>query len=136
MKSIKAGLTYFALVFGTGFVLGPIRILWLVPRVGTRTAELMETPIMLIVTIVAARWTVRRFAVRPDLSSRLGMGLLALTLLFIAEYALVLGLNALWIGTSRGGISLDVANRDPVSGTVYYVMLALFAIMPLLVCRR
>jgi len=37
----------FALVFGMGFVLGTIRTLLVVPRVGARTAEQMETPIML-----------------------------------------------------------------------------------------
>jgi hypothetical protein len=44
---LKAGLIYFAIVFGAGFVLGTIRTLWVVPRLGTRMAELMETPIML-----------------------------------------------------------------------------------------
>ena len=46
MQILKAGVLYFALVFGAGFVLGPIRILWVVPRFGTSMAELMETPIM------------------------------------------------------------------------------------------
>lgn len=54
---------YFALVFGAGFVLGTIYTLHVVPHLGTRTAELVETPFMLGVTIVAARWVVRRFAV-------------------------------------------------------------------------
>src|SRR5208337_4093029 len=62
MQLVKAGVLYFALVFGAGFVLGTIRTLWVVPRVGTRTAELMEMPIMLAVTIVAARWTVLRLS--------------------------------------------------------------------------
>jgi hypothetical protein len=31
MQTLKAGMLYFAIVFGTGFVLGPIRILWAVP---------------------------------------------------------------------------------------------------------
>jgi hypothetical protein len=35
MQILKAGVLYFALVFGAGFVLGPIRILWAVPRLGT-----------------------------------------------------------------------------------------------------
>ena len=59
MQMAKAGLLYFALVFGTGFLLGPIRLLWLVPRFGTRIAELMEMPVMLVVIVLAARWTVR-----------------------------------------------------------------------------
>ncbi len=46
MQILKAGALYFALVLGAGFVLGPIRILWVVPRIGTRMAELMETPII------------------------------------------------------------------------------------------
>ena len=33
---LKVALLDFGLVFGVGFVLGPIRILWLVPRVGVR----------------------------------------------------------------------------------------------------
>jgi hypothetical protein len=78
MQTLKAGLLYFTLVFGAGFVLGPIRILWLVPRVGPRTAELMEAPIMLAVIIFAARWVVRRLALPPTPSQRLGMGVVAL----------------------------------------------------------
>ena len=55
MRIMKAGVLYFSRVFGAGFVLGPIRILWVVPRFGTRIAKLMEAPIMFAVTIVAAR---------------------------------------------------------------------------------
>lgn len=55
MQILKAGVFYFALVFGAGFVLGPIRIRWAVPRFGTRMAERMETPIMFVVIVVAAR---------------------------------------------------------------------------------
>src|SRR5215469_6708407 len=71
MQILKAGLLYFALVFGVGFVLGPVRIRWVVPQVGPRMAELMETPIMLMVTIFAARWVVRRLAVPSKPSNRL-----------------------------------------------------------------
>ena len=129
MQILKAGVLYFALVFGAGFVLGTIRVLWGVPRLGTRAAELMETPIMFVVTIVAARWIVRRVAVPSTPSSRLGMGCVALGLLLVAEFTLVLWLRGLWIGEY-------LTTRDPVSGTVYYVMLGVFAIMPVLVARR
>jgi hypothetical protein len=60
-RIIWAGLTYFALVFGVGFILGPIRILLIVPRLGERVAELLEAPVMLLVIIFAALWVVRRF---------------------------------------------------------------------------
>jgi len=128
MQILTAGILYFALVFGAGFVLGPIRILWLVPRFGIRLAELMETPIMLVMVILAARRVVRRFTLPPTFS-RLGVGLIALGLLLVAEFTLVLRLRGLTIAEY-------LANRDPVSGTVYYAMLGVFAVMPLLVARR
>jgi len=129
LKILKAGVLYFALVFGSGFVLGPIRILWAVPRFGTRIAELMETPIMFVVIVLAARWIVRRLAVPPAASSRLGMGAVALGLLLVAEFTLVLSLWGLSIGEY-------LASRDPVSGTVYCLMLGVFAVMPFLAARR
>ena len=129
MQILKAGILYFALVFGVGFVLGSVRILWVVPRFGARMAELMETPIMFMVTIVAARWVVRRLAVPPKPSNRLGMGCIGLGLMLVAEFTLVLWLR---------GVSINeyLASRDPVSGTVYYVMLGVLCIMPLLVARK
>jgi hypothetical protein len=129
MKNLKAGGLYFLLVFGAGFVLGPIRILWAVPRFGARMAELLEMPIMFVVILVAARWVVRRFALPPGLTSRLGMGCVALGLLLVAEFILVLWLQGL-------SIREYLATRDPVSGTVYYLMLGVFAIVPLFVGRR
>ena len=129
MHALKAGLLYFALVFGAGFALGLVRILLAVPRFGERSAELMETPIMLVVIIVSARYIVRRLAMPSTPSSRLGMGCVALSLLLIAELTLVLLLQGM-------SVSEYLANRDPVSGTVYYAMLVIFAAMPLLVDRR
>lgn len=129
MEALKASALYFALVFGAGFVLGTIRTFWVVPHIGARMAELMEAPVMLVVTIVAARWTVVRLSVPPMPSARLGMGCIALLLMLVAEFGFVL-----WIrGLSIKGY---FATRDPVSGTVYYAMLVVFAIMPLLVAKK
>jgi len=129
MQILQAGVLYFVLAFGAGFVLGPIRILWAAPAFGTRAAELIETPIMFVVIAFAARWTVRQLAVPPSPSERLAIGLIALGLLLVAEFTVVLWLRGLSIGDY-------FASRDPVSGTVYLVMLGVFAIMPLLVARR
>jgi hypothetical protein len=129
MQALKAGALYFAVVLSVGFMLGTIRTLWVIPHVGTRTAELMEMPIMLVVTILAARWTVRHLRVQPMPSVRIGMGCIALLLMLVAEFGFVL-----WIrGLSVKGY---LATRDSVSGTVYCVVLILFAIMPLLIAER
>lgn len=129
MRILKAGLLYFALVFGAGFLLGLIRIFWLVPRVGIRMAELMEMPVMFLVTVIAAKWVIRRLAVPPDVPSRLGMGGIAFGLLLAAEFSLVLWLRGL-------SFSEYLASRDPVSGTVYYLMLCTFVVLPLFVARK
>jgi len=129
MSILKAGTIYFALTFGAGFVLGTVRVLWVVPIFGTRAAELMETPIMFVAMLFAARWTVRRFGVPPVLSRRLGVGLVALSLMLAGEFGFVLRLRGLTV-------SEYFASRDPVSGTVYYIMLVVFAILPVLIARR
>jgi len=120
---VKAAGIYFALVFGAGFALGTIRVLWLVPAVGTRTAELLEMPIMLIVVILSARWMTQQFQVPPTASSRLGMGGMALAMILALDFTVIL-----WI---RGMSFREYIEAfDPVAGTAYFVMLGLFALMP------
>ncbi len=128
MQAVKAGALYFAVVFAAGSVLGTIRVLWLVRIVGMRAAELTEAPIMLIVTIVAARWVSRRVAVSARWPHRLAVGAVTLALMLAAELAVVLLLQGLTIREY-------LAARDPVAGTVYLVSLALFVLMPVLVAR-
>jgi hypothetical protein len=121
-------LAYFALVFGAGFVLGALRVSFLVPRLGERVSELSEMPVMFAVIFLAAGFVVRRFAVPPAMSARLGTGLLGLGLLLAAELLLAVVLQA-------RSLADYVASRDPVSGSVYLAMLALFALMPAFVGR-
>ena len=129
MKVLKAGALYFAIAFGAGFLLGTVRVLWAVPRLGARIAELAEMPIMLAMTIWSASWVVRRLGVPYAIEPRLGMGLIALALLLAVEFTVVLWLRGLTLAEY-------FATRDPVSGTAYYAMLAVFAVMPLLVARK
>ncbi len=128
LRIVKAGALYFACVFGAGFALGAVRVSLLVPRLGMRTAELIEMPLMLAVIVFAARWVVRRCALPPKPAARLGAGVLALAMLLVAEFTLVLWLQ---------GLTLEryFASRDPVSGSVYAAMLIVFAAMPLWVGR-
>lgn len=126
---VKAGAVYFALVFGAGFVLGTIRVLWLVPAVGTRTTELLEMPVMFAVIILSARWTARYFSIPYTVLSRLAMGGMALALILALDFTVVL-----WV--RRLSFSQYIESFDPVAGTAYFVMLGVLAIMPLLVARR
>ena len=127
-RVLRASLVYFVLTFGAGFVLGPLRILFLVPRVGARTAELIEMPVMIGITWLAARWVTRTFSVPPERGPRLSMGVMAGTLLLLTEFTLVLRLR---------GLTLEeyFATRDPVSGAAYYAAVLLLMLMPLLVNR-
>jgi hypothetical protein len=127
-RTVRAGSTYFALVFGAGFVLGSIRVPFLVPRLGERAAELIEMPFMLVVIVASARFITRRFALPPAAPARLGAGFLALGLLIAAEILLAVVLQSRTLGDY-------IASRDPVSGLVYLAMLALFAAMPLVLAR-
>ncbi len=129
MRIVKAALSYFTIVFGTGFALGAIRVPLLVPRLGERVAELVETPFMLLAIVLAARWVVRRFVLPPDAGSRLATGGLALALLLAVEFSVVLSLRGL-------SIPDYIAQRDPLAGAVYAASLLLFALMPLLLRRR
>jgi hypothetical protein len=129
MRVLRPGIVYFLLVFGAGFVLGTVRVLLVVPHVGDRAAELFEMPLMLLATVLAARWITRRFPEPHNHTARLAIGGIALGLMLASEMALGIGL--------RGMTAAEVIlNRDPVSGTAYYLSLILFAAMPWIVSRQ
>lgn len=127
-STVAPALAYFAIALGMGFLLGTIRVLWLVPQIGVRYAELAEMPIMLLGVYFAARWVTQYFALPPAISARLVVGISALVCLLIVEFTVVLWLQSI-------SIAEFFANRDPVSGAAYIVSLILFALMPLLVNR-
>jgi hypothetical protein len=89
MRTLKAGIIYFLLVFLVGWILGPIRELWAVPHFGRIPAMLSEAVIMLIAIIVSARWVIRRFDVPQALGATIPIGLIAIGLLFPAEIAAI-----------------------------------------------
>lgn len=126
MRLVRLALSYFAIVFGVGFALGVVRVLWLVPRLGERAAELLETPVMVAVSYLAARVLFARRPVPLGRREAATAGLLALALLLAVELTVVLALRGLtW--------EEYLAGRDPVAGAVYLASLALFAVMPVLV---
>ena len=87
-SAATAGAVYFAIVFGIAFVLGVLRTLVLVPRIGAMAAVAIEVPIILIVSWFACRRCLRRFPVRAVFADRAWMGLVAFALLICAELLL------------------------------------------------
>lgn len=114
--------SYFGLVFAAGFALGTVRTLLLVPHVGERWAELLETPLMLLASWLAARFVTARLTA-PTAGRCLCLGAAALGLMLAAEAGVVLAVR----GES---LAAYAARRDPLAGSVYLLALAFFAACP------
>ena len=123
LGTIRAALLYFAMVLGTGFLLGVVRVPFVVPRLGVRWAELAEMPIMAATIFFAAGYILRRFPEIQHDSRSLVVGFLALTLAVCAELGLAVVLQNRPLADYLG-------SRDKVSGSVYLCMLVVFALMP------
>lgn len=121
-------LIYFTIVFLVGFILGTLRVLFLVPALGDRYAELIEMPFMLTAIYYSARYIVDRYSAIKTLSDFIYLGILALLMLLLFEFTIVLGVR---------GMTIDqyISSRDPISGTVYVLSLFIFMIMPFVIAR-
>ena len=124
MEILKASTVYFLYVFGTGFLLGCIRVPFLVPRLGARTAELIEMPFMASVIWFSSHSVVKQFTLAPTLAVRLAVGGIALLFALSAEVVFIKWMQA-------NTISQYIASRDIISGLVFIVMLLGFALMPI-----
>jgi hypothetical protein len=88
LAAIRAGLLYFFGVFAVGFLLGTIRTLVLVPRIGALAAVALELPLMLLASWWLCGVVLRRIPLPPAALLRLTMGGWAFLLLMTAELAL------------------------------------------------
>lgn len=119
---IAASFAYFGLVFAAGFALGTLRVLLIVPLVGEGKAEILEMPLMLAISFLAAGFVLKRFTVAGMLGTSF-VGLLALTLLLATELTVVLQFRGM-------NFRQYVDSRDPLALTVYAIGLLAFAAMP------
>ncbi|RPH67287.1 MAG: hypothetical protein EHM83_01945 [Burkholderiales bacterium] len=120
---LRSAAVYFGIVFGVGFMLGSVRVPFVVPWLGERSAELAEMPLMFIAIFLAAGYVVRRYGVSVTPRGWALVGVAALALLVCAELLLAVAL-------AGRGVGEYIASRDPVSGSVYLGMLLAFAVMP------
>ena len=121
---LRAGITYFLLVFAAGFIFGSIRVPFVVPLIGARRAELIEMPIMLYVIVRSSKHVVQRFSA----GTSLWVGAVGLVLMVFAELSTAFIIS----GSVVGMLEKSLWKRDPVSGSVYLVMLGIYAVMPML----
>jgi S-adenosylmethionine synthetase len=128
LRILGLSLLYFVLVFGAGFVLGPIRVLLLEPHLGRRVAELLEMPIMLLVIWAAASWLTQRFTQNLPTQEQLSIGTLAVMGVLAADVAVGVFLREMTIAEV-------FLHRDTVLSVAYYGLLVLCALMPWLQAR-
>lgn len=87
MANLRPALTYAALIFAAGIVLGTLRTLFVAPATGQLAAVALELPVMLTLSWVVAGRILARQAIPPG-AARFRFGALAFLLLMAAELAL------------------------------------------------
>lgn len=85
-RVLMAALVYWGGVFAAAFVIGAGRTLWLAPRIGALAAVAMEVPVVLAISLFAARAAVQHWRLGPRSAG--AMGAAAFVLLMASEWAL------------------------------------------------
>lgn len=125
---LTAASIYFAIVFATGLVLGPIRVVYLEPWLGRTLAVLCETPFLLAAMGFAGRWTPVWTKLTPTIPSLLSVGFLALAFQEVADLAVGFGLRGMTLNEQ-----LALFSSPP--GWIYLFDLVAFAFAPFIVRR-
>jgi hypothetical protein len=125
MRIIAAAAFYFLIVFGVGFLLGPVRVFWLERRLGEAIATLCEAPFLLIAIVLAARWLPGALGLKGNVASLAKMGIVALFLQQLADFAVSIVL--------RGSTPCQhFVHLATAAGLIYVALLIAFAAMPVL----
>jgi hypothetical protein len=126
-RATKAGSLYAIIVFLIGFILGTIRVLLLVPRLGETTAVSIEAPIMLAASWLVCGWCLDRLDVAATIPARSLLGLVAFLVLMLAE----VGLGAV-LGRS---LADQLANYGSPAGAIGLAAQVIFATFPVIQIR-
>lgn len=124
MRLMAAATSYFFIVFGVGFLCGPIRVFWLEPRLGEALATACEAPFLLAAMWLAARRLPGAFALGSSMAALAAMGLGALILQQFADFA---------VGVFVRGIppAQQLAHLATPAGLIYIALLLAFVAMPI-----
>lgn len=113
---------YFGVVFAIGFVLGAVRELAVTPRVGRGAAVLIEVPLMVVASVLTARWVVARWRVESTWDGwRLGIA--SFVMLMFGEYLIAL----IGAGATPVEFAKEAASRENLPGLAAQV---LFLLLP------
>lgn len=123
--TVRAGATYFAALFALGFLLGSLRELAISQGLPRTPLVLAEIPLMLAFAWMASGWCCQRFGVPLAIGQRLGMGLVMLILLRLAET----GVGVMLMGHS---LKAQLASDLSLQGILEFLPQALCATFPLL----
>lgn len=137
---IAASTLYTTVVFAGGFLCGTIRVPLLQPLLGDRHAQLLEMPVMFLLMWHSATMVVDRLRRGSTGKERVSVGVndgraayILLGLLALAEMLAIEAAFYMWMNRHRqAGLGEWIWDRDPVAGTAYFAMLAIFAVLPAL----
>jgi hypothetical protein len=83
---LVAAAIYGLSMLAAGWVFGPIRVLFVAPRIGPTLAVFVEAPVMLGCAAMIAAGLLRHGWVRPTLPDRLMLGVLGATIAVVGEF--------------------------------------------------
>lgn len=98
------------------------------PKLGVRVAELIEAPLMFLAILLAGRWTSRQLRSGYSPGAKLAVGALAAGLVLAADIVVGVGLREM-------SVRAVFTSRDPLSGFVYYGLVAWAAAAPWIMSR-
>lgn len=127
MRVAAVSAVYAGVAFAAGFVLGTVRVLVLEPGLGAVGSVLVEGPIMLAFSYFAARWVVARWMFDASRGRRVGMGVIALAMLLLLEFAIAPLANA---DAAGGWVRGFFAKFATTAGMIGAGLQVGFAVMP------
>ena len=125
IAALKAGLLYFLCIFALGFVLGAIRNIFVIPRIGPVAGVLLEIPVMLTVSWFLCSRLIIRYSVTAETKYLVIFGGTAfLSLMIVEPLVAVFLFKQPW--------SIFIANIGTLPGTLGLLAQIVFSIIPVM----
>lgn len=122
---VRLAFLYYIFTFLTGCIFGFIRLGYVVPvyHVRASTVEVFEMPIMVLMTVFWAWFTIRKFEIPKVAWIRLAVGLVGLLFMLVTEFV---GRVILY----KGGWTKGILEEDLIASEAFGGALLVFGLMP------